>query len=94
MSNRRELRNARRKADEAAASLEAIEALPRRRGQHVRWSNGVIWERAGADDWRPVAHTIGGVVELTSSEERERRFTSEHVAGFAFWPVTAEGGTG
>lgn len=55
MSNRKELLTARRKAAEAAAELAGIESLPRRRGQRVRWSNGVIWTREGDDQWRPTS---------------------------------------
>ena len=51
--NQRELRAARRRAEEAAAELAAIEALPRRRGSRVIWHNGVEWTREGDNAWRP-----------------------------------------
>lgn len=51
--NQRELRLARKKAQEAADELAAIEALPRRRGSTVTWSNGIVWTREGDDAWRP-----------------------------------------
>lgn len=53
MGNRKELRDARRRAADAVAELAAIEALPRRIGSRVRWTNGVIWERVGDDAWEP-----------------------------------------
>jgi hypothetical protein len=53
MNNRKELARARRKEAEAIASRQWIEELPRRVGQKVRWSNGVIWERTGDDRWQP-----------------------------------------
>lgn len=87
MPNPRELRKARKAANEAAASLEAIEALPRRIGSKVRWRNGVIWQRAGDDDWRPVAHLVGDVEEPTDLVNREIRYTSAHVASTGFWEV-------
>lgn len=75
MANPRELRNARRKAKEAAESLRHIESLPRRAGQSVRWSNGVVWTRAGDDDWR--ANTMP-----------EQSYSSAHVASGAWVPVS------
>lgn len=53
MSNPKELRNARRRADEAALMLVRIEKLPRRVGQSVRWKNDVVWTRIGDDAWHP-----------------------------------------
>ena len=76
MSNRNELRRARMKAQEAAASLEAIESLPRRRGAMVRWRNDVIWERIGDDHW-----------ETTAAPGF--RYSSEHVASLACFPVVS-----
>lgn len=52
MANRKELRDARRKAVEAARIADEIAALPRRVGQQVIWSNGVIWTRVGDDQWQ------------------------------------------
>lgn len=79
MSNRKELREARRRADEAAWLLARIEGLPRRVGQSVRWGNGVVWTRVGDDDWRP-------------DGEPARRYPSAHVAQFAWEPVKPEAG--
>lgn len=73
MSNPKELRDARRKADEAATMLVRIEKLPRRVGQSVRWGNGVVWTRAGDDDWSPEG-------------EPGWHYPSAHVAEFA-WEV-------
>ena len=84
--NPKELRNARRKANEAAAELEAIEALPRRKGSRVRWRNGVIWQRFGDDEWRPIAHIVGEAVEPVA-EDMQHRYPSAHVAQFGFWAV-------
>src|SRR5690606_39748459 len=53
VANPKELKRARRKAEDARWEAWAVERLPRRVGQTVRWSNGVIWTRAGDDDWRP-----------------------------------------
>ena len=58
MSNRHELAKARRKAENAANELAWIEALPRRTGSVVRWSNGVLWRREGDDDWRPNSYPV------------------------------------
>lgn len=85
--NPKELRNARRAATEAAAMLEAIEALPRRKGSRVRWRNGVIWQRFGDDEWRPVAHTIGDTVEDVP-EDQQHAYPSAHVAQFGCWRVS------
>lgn len=86
--NPRELRNARRKANEADAELEAILALPRRRGSRVRWRNGVIWERYGDDDWRPVEHmNAKGEREPTEPELLATPYSSAHVSSFGFWEV-------
>ena len=73
MSNPKELRDARRKADEAAMMLVRIEELPRRVGQSVRWRNGIVWTRAGDDDWRFDA-------------QPDLSYPSAHVAQFA-WEV-------
>lgn len=74
--NPKELRRARNDARDAVALMEAIEALPRRRGQCVRWRNGVIWERIGDDAWRPV----------TAPDESDHwTYPSAHVALFGFW---------
>lgn len=53
MSNARELAKARRLVKNAQQSLAEIERLPRRIGQQVIWSNGVVWTRIGDDQWRP-----------------------------------------
>jgi len=74
MSNPRELHDARRRAAHATALLASIEALPRRVGQSVRWRNGVIWTRAGDDDWRP-------------DSDPKWRYPSDHVASFWWVPV-------
>ena len=65
MSNRKELRDARRRRDEAQQSLDAIRALPRHRGAQVVWSNGVVWTREGDDAWRP--STTGDVGDWVPS---------------------------
>lgn len=64
MRNRKELRDARRKAEEARVSLLNIEALPRRAGSLVQWgapgrSDGVIWRRVGDDQWEPLHRDNG-----------------------------------
>jgi hypothetical protein len=82
--NPRELREARRVANEAAAILEGILALPRRKGSRVIWRNGVIWERRGDDDWRPVAHTVGDEI-VPTPEDQQTRYRSAHIASFGFW---------
>lgn len=74
MSNRKELREARRKADRAAWMLARIEDLPRRVGQSVRWRNGVVWTRAGDDDWRTASYP-------------DEPFPSAHVARFHYEPT-------
>jgi hypothetical protein len=71
VANPRELRNARRRAKEAAEALRLIRALPRSVGEAVRWRNGVIWVRSGDDAWW--------------SEGVDRAFDSEHVATVAPW---------
>jgi hypothetical protein len=76
--NPKELRKARKAANEAAADLEAIEALPRRKGSRVRWRNGVIWERMGDDAWRPAT---------APDDDSHWTYTSLHVASFGFWEV-------
>ena len=53
MSNRRELAQARKALEQAHANLAAIEALPRRVGSQVVWSNGVVWTRDGDNRWLP-----------------------------------------
>jgi len=75
MANRRELRNARRKAAEAADLLERIERLPRRVGQKVRWSNGVVWTREGDDAWRAEAVQTDGTLWVD-----DVTYPSAHVA--------------
>ncbi|AYD87346.1 hypothetical protein SEA_VALENTINIPUFF_45 [Microbacterium phage ValentiniPuff] len=86
MANRKELRDARRKAAEATASLQAIASLPRRVGSLVMWNNGVIWERRGDDDWHAVAHTLAdGTVEAPDPVSAAVRYSSAHVAQFECW---------
>ena len=67
MRNRHELAQARRKAENAANELAWIEALPRRKGSVIRWSNGVIWRREGDDDWRAAYFP-------------DERYSSSHIA--------------
>lgn len=87
--NRNELRNARRAANEAAATLEGILALPRRRGSLVRWANGVVWRREGDDDWRPDGHWDGErAVHDIDPVNAAIRYSSAHVASFGFWVVS------
>jgi hypothetical protein len=76
--NPKELRKARKAANEAAADLEAIGALPRRKGSRVRWRNGVIWERMGDDAWRPTT---------APDDDAHWTYPSLHVASFGFWEV-------
>lgn len=76
----REVRDARRKATEAADLARSIEALPRHAGQSVRWPhNGVVWTRAGDDDWRP-------------DSDPERRYPSAHIASIWWEPIDAQDG--
>ena len=77
MANSKELRKARANAKNAATMLARIEALPRRIGQSVRWRNGVIWTRAGDDDWRP-------------GDGPDMPYPSAHVARFWWEPVKPE----
>ena len=79
MRNRQELKRARTKAIEADWTLQAIEDLPRRRGQQVRWRNGVVWERVGDDQWRPW-HFDKDTGAYTSNDEVYGIFPSDHVA--------------
>lgn len=51
MSTPKELVRARERLAEAQESLDAISALPRRKGSVVIWSNGVVWVRQKDDDW-------------------------------------------
>ena len=71
MANPRELRNARRRAKEAAEALRLIRALPRYVNEAVRWSNGVIWVRSGDDAWW--------------TEGDGHTYDSEHVATVCAW---------
>lgn len=81
--NPRELRRARQAARRATDALRAIESLPRRRGQQVRWANGVVWERIGDDAWRPT----------TAPDDSDHwTFPSSHVASFWFTRVSPERG--
>lgn len=74
MGNPRELRLARRKAGEAMAILASVEALPRRVGAQVRWlSNGLVWTRAGDNDWR-------------TDSDPTRPFPTAHIASIP-WEV-------
>lgn len=79
MSNPRELREVRRNADQALRTMREVEALPRRVGQRVRWSNGVIWIRAGDNDWR-----ADGIPE--------RSYSSAHVASGNWKPIATRDG--
>lgn len=47
-----DIKAAEQKLAEATLALEQITALPREIGSRVRWSNGVVWTRAGDNDWR------------------------------------------
>lgn len=87
MSNRQELLRARRARDEAQATLDAIQRLPRRKGARVRWPNGVTWERYGDDDWRAVILTDehGWEFVVFDSDNVSRRYSSEHVATVSSW---------
>ena len=80
MSNRRELRNARRAVLDAEQRLEGIRyALPRRIGQTVTWPNGVVWRRVGDDQWMP----------LHDDRHDYGTYSSAHVAwglGYGPWP--------
>lgn len=72
-----ELRDARRRTAEAARLLGQIESLPRRKGERVAWKNGVIWTRAGDDDWRPMVRP-------------DWHYSSAHVASFDWVRVDAQ----
>lgn len=75
MANRKELRDARRKAAEAQRIADEIAALPRRVGQQVIWANGVIWTRVGDDRWRSQYEEPGEPV-----------YPSAHIVSFpGFW---------
>ena len=87
MRNRKELRDARAKAARAAAEVEWIEALPRRRGELVVWDNGVVWQRAGDDAWIPIAHA-GGEADTIEREP----YSSAHVASWAGTRPTSDAG--
>jgi len=73
MATPRELRDARKRLESAANELLQIEALPRRKGSKVRWSNGVVWTRMGDDVWVP--------------DEENTKFPSAHVATVGRWEV-------
>lgn len=77
MSNRRELQDARRKAEHALFVVEAIERLPRRKGSMILWSNGVIWRRVGDDEWEPLHRADS---EYIADREQYGVFGSAHVA--------------
>jgi hypothetical protein len=79
MSNRKELRVARRRVEEALLSLAGIEALPRRRGARVRWSNGVVWTREGDDAWRAYSPSTDTASEIL--------YPSAHVASGRIVPA-------
>lgn len=73
MSNRNELRRARRRLADAQANLDRIMKLPRRIGARVVWSNDIIWTRVGDDQWEPRSpHQPEGY--------RTPLYTSSHVA--------------
>ena len=74
MGNAKELRKARDAFDRARRTLEAIEHLPRRRGSLVLWTNGVVWQRLGDDEWESLH------VEDGYEPHGEYKFDSEHVA--------------
>lgn len=74
MRNRNELKDARRRFEVAARELADVEELPRRKGSRVQWDNGVVWTRAGDDDWRP-------------DTDPATRYSSVHVGGFPWAPV-------
>lgn len=80
MSNRKELRDARRRAKGALSMLASIEGLPRHVGQAVRWRNGVVWTRVGDDVWFP-------------NGDRTWHYPSAHVAQFAWERVTPGDGS-
>lgn len=78
MANPVELHNARRKADDAAEMLYRIRQLPQQVGDSVRWPhNGVVWNRAGDDDWR-------------TDSMPDHPYPSEHIARLA-WEVVTHG---
>ena len=74
MSNLKELHKARRHVELSIRLLERTAALPAEIGQSVRWSNGVIWTRAGDDDWR-------------SDGFPDEPCPSEHIASLSWEPV-------
>ena len=86
--NRRELQKARRIAREASESLAAILRLPRRKHARVLWGNGVVWERYGDDDWRPVGYMREGVLEAALPADIDRRYSSAHIASTEFEVMT------
>lgn len=68
--NPKEKRDARAAARAADRSERRILSLPQQVGGTVRWPNGVLWTRAGDDDWRsdgtphqpyPSAHVAWGM---------------------------------
>ena len=54
-----ELSRARARLIEAAEELANIAALPRAVGSRIEWENGVVWTRAGDDDWRAGGISMG-----------------------------------
>lgn len=64
---------ARRRVEDAQRSLADIERLPRRVGQQVIWTNGVVWTRVGDDRWRPWS-------EHQPDDMPDLLYPSEHVA--------------
>lgn len=83
MSNRKELRAARAKLANAQAELTAIEALPRRIGARVQWSNGVIWTRVGDNTWLPWSAS-------QPDDMPEIHYDSVHVATGHLVPLSQE----
>lgn len=79
MSNRKELRDARRKVEDAASSLKGIESLPRRIGQTIDWPNGVRWVRIGDDAWE-ARHASENYERHPQYDEYFGTYPSSHVA--------------
>lgn len=60
----------------AAERVRRVLLLPTGIGSQVRWSNGVIWERTGGDEWQSLEPV------LTLEQARAQGFTapSAHIA--------------
>jgi hypothetical protein len=68
---------------QAALELGRVSRLPQDIGSRIKWTNGLVWERVGDDEWQP------NDPQLSLDEARAGGWTapSSHIASSGDWTL-------